>query len=92
MLYSSQMYLQSHILSKIASCDWPEEYPELLVSLMTLLTSGSSDAIHGALQMFAEFGGDDLSEDQLLPIQKQLIPVLLAILSTPEVRFAHCHY
>lgn len=52
---------------------------------MTLLTSGSPDAIHGALQMFSEFGGDEISEDHLLPIQKELLPVLLAILSTPEV-------
>ncbi|KAJ3527044.1 hypothetical protein NM688_g8180 [Phlebia brevispora] len=74
----------SHILSKIASCDWPEEYPDLLSSLMTLLTSGSPDAIHGALQMFSEFGGDEISEDHLLPIQKQLLPVLLGIVNTPD--------
>ena len=58
---------------------------------MTLLTSGSSDPIHGALQMLTEFGGDELGEDQLLPIQKQLIPVLLTILSTPEVSTACYH-
>ena len=80
---------QSHILAKIASCDWPEEFPDLLSNLMALLTSGSADSIHGALQMFSEFGGDEISEDHLLPIQKHLLPVLLTILSTPEVRGHH---
>ena len=42
------------------------------------------------MQVFAEFIKADLSEDQILPVLRQLLPVLLNILGAPEVRaFRH---
>ncbi len=76
---------QAHVLSLIANCDWPDEYPELLDSLIGLLASPSPDSVHGAMQVFAEFIKADLSEDQILPVLRQLLPVLLNILGAPEV-------
>ena len=38
------------------------------------------------MQVFAEFIKADLSEDQILPVLRQLLPVLLNILGAPEVR------
>lgn len=69
----------------IAECDWPEEYPDLLNSLLGLLSSGSPDAIHGAMQMFTEFVKSELTEDQLLPVLRQLLPILLNILGDTDV-------
>ena len=37
------------------------------------------------MRVFAEFIKGDLSEDQILPIMRQLLPVLLSILGQPEV-------
>jgi hypothetical protein len=81
-------------MSLIANCDWPEEYPDLLSSLITLVSSNSSDSVHGAMQVFTEFIKSDLTEDQILPVLRQLLPVLLVILGSPEVfsyipRFNH---
>ncbi len=76
---------QAHTLTTIASCDWPDEYPDLLDSLLNLLSSGSPDAIHGAMQMFTDFVKSELTEDQLLPTLRQLLPVLLNILGDAEV-------
>lgn len=73
--------ISAHVLSSIANSDWPEEYPDLLTSLIQLLSSSSSDGVHGAMQVFAEFIKSDLTEDQILPVLRELLPVLLNILA-----------
>lgn len=76
---------QAHTLSSIANCDWPDEYPDLLTALINLLSSGSTDSVHGATQVFTEFIKSDLTEDQILPVLRQLLPVLLEILGATQV-------
>ncbi len=73
-------------MSTIANSDWPDEYPDLLNHLVQLLLSGSSNSIHGAMQVFTEFVRTDLTEDQLLPVMRELLPVLISILSANEVK------
>ncbi|KXN85718.1 Importin-9 [Leucoagaricus sp. SymC.cos] len=80
--------LCAHTLSSIANCDWPDEYPDLLTALINLLSSGSPDSIHGAMQVFTEFIKADLTEDQILPVLRQLLPVLLNILGATETHSA----
>jgi len=41
--------------------------------------------VHGAMRLFTEFVRNDLSEDQLLPVMRELVPVLLTILGDPKV-------
>ncbi|KAF7303143.1 ARM repeat-containing protein [Mycena kentingensis (nom. inval.)] len=77
--------LSAHTLSSIASSDWPDEYPDLLSQLIGLISSGSADSVHGAMQVFTEFIKSDLTEDQILPVLRDLLPVLLSILGAPDV-------
>ncbi|TDL19426.1 ARM repeat-containing protein [Rickenella mellea] len=74
----------AHTLSQVANSDWPDEYPDLLNSLIALLSSASPNSVHGAMQVFSEFIKSDLSEDQILPVLRQLLPVLLSILGSTE--------
>ena len=76
---------QAHTLSVIAKSDWPEEYSDLLTSLISLLASNSPDSVHGAIQVLTEFIKSDLTEDQILPVLRDLLPVLLSILGSPQV-------
>ncbi|KAF6754194.1 armadillo-type protein [Ephemerocybe angulata] len=76
--------LCAHALSSVANADWPDEYPDLLQSLISLVSSSSPDSVHGAMQVFTEFIKSDLTEDQILPVLRQLLPVLLAILGSNE--------
>ncbi|KAG2743701.1 ARM repeat-containing protein [Suillus brevipes Sb2] len=76
--------LCAHTMSYIGNCDWPDEYPELLNSLIALISSSSSESVHGAMQVFTEFIKSDLTEDQILPVLRQLLPVLLTILGSTE--------
>ncbi|KAF8963883.1 armadillo-type protein [Flammula alnicola] len=80
--------LSAHTLSSIANCDWPDEYPDLLTSLIGLLSSGSPASVHGAMQVFTEFIKSDLTEDQILPVLRELLPVLLQILGSPQAHSA----
>lgn len=74
-------------MSLIASSDWPEEFPDLLKYLVDLLSSGSLDSTHGSMQVLSEFIKSDLTEDQILPVLRDLLPVLLNILGSSEVSF-----
>ncbi|TRM70438.1 armadillo-type protein [Schizophyllum amplum] len=76
--------LCARTMSTLANADWPDENPELLASLISLLSSGSPNSVHGAMQVFAEFIKADLSEDQILPILRELLPVLLNVLGGAE--------
>ena len=82
---------QALTISEIASCDWPDQYPDLLSSIIGLLSSGSPDMVHGAMRLFTEFVRNDLSEDQLLPVMRELVPVLLTILGDSKVCFSPHH-
>ncbi|PFH48408.1 hypothetical protein AMATHDRAFT_65585 [Amanita thiersii Skay4041] len=76
--------LCAHTLSSIANSDWPDEYPDLLNFLVNLISSGSPNSVHGAMQLFTEFIKSDLTEDQILPVLRQLLPVLLSVLGSTE--------
>lgn len=52
---------------------------------MALLSTGSADGVHGAMRVIAEFVKNDLSEDQLAPVIRELLPALLRILGDPQV-------
>lgn len=52
---------------------------------MGLLASGSPDSVYGAMQVFTEFIKTDLTEDQILPVLRQLLPVLLNIVGAAQV-------
>ncbi|KZT44292.1 ARM repeat-containing protein [Sistotremastrum suecicum HHB10207 ss-3] len=76
--------LCAYILSTIAHSDWPDDYPALLDQLVTLISSNHSDSIHGAMQVFADFIKADLTEDQVLPLLRQLLPVMITIIMSPQ--------
>ncbi|KAG8742538.1 hypothetical protein FRC10_001305 [Ceratobasidium sp. 414] len=75
--------LSAAACSLIAHCDWPDEYPELLDHLIELLGTDNVSSIHGSMQVMAEFVRSDVTEDQILPILRQLLPVLMHILGDP---------
>lgn len=76
------------VISTIARYDWPEEWPDLLPSLIALLNGGSPDSVNGAMSVVAEFASEELSEEQLLPVIRDLAPSLLTILGNTEAHSA----
>nr|KAK4053501.1 hypothetical protein OIV83_001668 [Microbotryomycetes sp. JL201] len=72
------------ITSEIAHPDWPDEWPTLMSELLQLISSSSAEAVDGGMRVLLDFVGIDLTEDQLLPIAKDMLPQLLGILGSPE--------
>jgi len=58
--------LASHAVSKIAAADFPEEWPELLPTLLHIINDpGSTDgALHGALKVLLDLVDSGFSEEQ----------------------------
>jgi hypothetical protein len=54
-----------------------------------LLHTGNALSVHGAMRVIAEFVKNDLSEDQLLPVVRDLLPALLQVLGDSQVSFTH---
>ncbi|ORY73226.1 ARM repeat-containing protein [Leucosporidium creatinivorum] len=73
------------IISDIAHPDWPDDWPTLMSQLLALVgPSSPPDAVDGGMRVLLDFVGIDLTEDQLLPIAREMLPQLLNILGSPQ--------
>jgi len=53
--------------------------------LLALVRSPSIDAVEGGMRVLSDFVSISLTEDQLLPIARDMLPTLLTILGSPQV-------
>ncbi|GAA5867303.1 hypothetical protein JCM1840_005019 [Sporobolomyces johnsonii] len=74
----------ANIVSSVAQPDWPDDWPTLMNQLLTLIRSPSIDAVEGGMRVLSEFVSISLTEDQLLPIARDMLPTLLTILGSPQ--------
>ncbi|GAA5974253.1 hypothetical protein JCM11641_003356 [Rhodosporidiobolus odoratus] len=74
----------ANIISLIAQPDWPDDWPTLMEQLLALIRSPSSDAVEGGMRTLSDFVSISLTEDQLLPVAREMLPTLLAILGASE--------
>ena len=64
----------SYVVSKIASADYPEQWPDLLQIVLGILQSNPSDArLHGTLKVLNELVEDGLDESQFFPSAQELV-------------------
>ncbi|EXJ84802.1 hypothetical protein A1O3_05474 [Capronia epimyces CBS 606.96] len=69
--------LAAGVASKIATVDFPDAWPSLFPSLLTILTTSTNDApIHGALRVLAELIDSGLTEDQFFVVAPDLVRAL----------------
>ena len=66
--------LAASVVGKIASADFPEEWPSLLKSLLDIVnTSNNSATVKGALKTLAELIDAGLAEDQFFAAARDLV-------------------
>ena len=66
--------LAAGVASKIASVDFPDAWPSLFPSLLTILNTSTNDApIHGALRVLAELVDEGLTEEQFFLVASELV-------------------
>lgn len=69
----------SYVVSKIASSDFPGDWPELLPHLLHLIPEARDASLHGALKVLAELVEDGLNEEQFFQVAKDLVNVLFVV-------------
>lgn len=77
----------SFAVSKIASADFPDDWPELLPSLLHIINDPASSerALHGALKVLLDLVDTGFSEEQFFNVARDLVSSLFAV-ATSESR------
>ncbi|KAF2472067.1 ARM repeat-containing protein [Lindgomyces ingoldianus] len=66
----------SYVVSKIASVDFPEQWPDLLSKLMHVIPNGTDGQLHGALKVLDELVDDGLNDEQFFAVARDLVKVV----------------
>ncbi|KAF2089211.1 ARM repeat-containing protein [Saccharata proteae CBS 121410] len=66
----------SYVVSKIASADFPEQWPELLPTLLHIIPTGTDSQLHGTLKVLQELVDDGLSDEQFFQVAPDLVKVI----------------
>lgn len=77
----------SYAVSKIASADFPDQWPELLPSLLQVINdpASSAGAVHGALKVLHDLVDTGFNEDQFFKVARDLVSTLFQV-ATSETR------
>ncbi|XHG04435.1 hypothetical protein AWENTII_007703 [Aspergillus wentii] len=77
----------SFAVSKVASADFPESWPELLPTLLHIIndSASSASAVHGALKVLLDLVDTGFNEDQFFKVARDLVATLFTV-ATSESR------
>lgn len=63
----------SIVVSKIATADFPDEYPDLLPTLLHIINTGQDPQLHGALKVLQDLVDDCFNDDQFFTVARELV-------------------
>lgn len=63
----------SYVVSKIASSDFPEEWPDLFPALLRVVQTGNDAQLHGALKVLVDLVDDCFNDEQFFGVARELI-------------------
>ncbi len=66
----------SYVVSKIASADFPDEWPDLLPTLLHLIPAGTDGQVHGALKVLNELVDDCFNDKQFFVVARDLVKII----------------
>ena len=69
----------SLVVSKIASADFPDEWPDLLPAVLNVAGSGAESQLHGALKVLGELVDDCFVDEQFFQVARDLVKALHGI-------------
>lgn len=77
--------LAASVTSRIASIDFPDEWPDVFNSTLHVINTSNSDiAIEGALRVLAELVDSGLSEEQFFIVARDLVNAFHHVATNPE--------
>ncbi|KAK4618173.1 Importin subunit beta-5 [Fulvia fulva] len=63
----------SLVVSKIATADFPDEWPDLLPTVLNVVATGEDSQLHGALKVLSELVDDCFTEEQFFKVARDLV-------------------
>lgn len=78
----------SYVVSKIASVDFPEQWPSLLSTLLSLVPQADATQLHGVLVVLGNLVEDGFDEDQFSTSAVDLVKCLHTVATDQEKRRA----
>ncbi|KAI1336579.1 armadillo-type protein [Xylariaceae sp. FL0016] len=63
----------SFAASKIANVDFPEQWPDLLSTLLHTIQNGNDGQLHGALKVLSDLVDESLSDEQFLKMGRDIV-------------------
>ncbi|KAI4716177.1 putative importin 9 [Aureobasidium sp. EXF-10727] len=69
----------SIVVSKIATADFPDEYPTLLPTLLHIINNGQDGQLHGALKVLQDLVDDCFNDDQFFNVAHQIVSSVFAV-------------
>lgn len=66
----------SLVVSKIATADFPDDWPDLLPTVLGVVASGTDAQLHGALKVLGELVDDCFNEEQFFSVARDLVKVI----------------
>lgn len=70
---------QSYAVGKIAIHDFPEQWPSLLPTVLSVVPTGSDAQLHGALRVLSDLVDESLSEDQFFSMARDIAKALTEV-------------
>jgi hypothetical protein len=77
----------SLVVSKIASVDFPDQWPALLSTLLHLIPAADDGQLQGGLRVLSDLVYDGIDEDQFFQIARDLVKVLYDIAINEDKKF-----
>ncbi|RSL71941.1 hypothetical protein CEP54_001060 [Fusarium duplospermum] len=69
----------SYAAGKIAVHDFPEQWPNLLPTILAVIPTGTDAQVHGALRVLSDLIDESLSEDQFFSMARDITKVLTQV-------------
>lgn len=61
------------VVIKIANVDYPDQWPDLLPTILHIINTGSDLQLHGSLKVLADIVEESLSEDQFFSVARDIV-------------------
>ncbi|EAS34950.1 importin beta-5 subunit [Coccidioides immitis RS] len=69
----------SYVVSKIASADFPDEWPDLLPTLLQVIPTSNDTQLHGALRVLSDLVETGFSEEQFFKVARELVSTVFNV-------------
>ena len=74
----------SYVVSKIASADFPDDWPDLLATLLQIIPDSSGTQLNGALKVLADLVETGFKEEQFFKVARELVSTVFNVATNPS--------